>query len=163
MTPFFFQREVLTTQLFDELYPLLTAHWKAIAHYPDIPLAPAIDVYLASQDAGILNVYTLRDGDQGYQLRGYAVFFVRPNPHYSGSLQASQDILFIDPEARLGSLAIRFIKWCDTQLTAQGVQVVYHHSKVQHDFGKILTRIGYEAVDIIYARRLDTWASQQLS
>jgi hypothetical protein len=151
----FFQREALTPALFDEMLPLLQDHWKAIAHYQDIPLSPAIDVYLASQAADILRVYTLRDADAHYRLEGYAVFFVRPNPHYSGSLQAAQDILYINPASRLGMTGIKFIKWCDEQLREDGVQAVYHHSKVQHDFGKILTRLGYEAVDIIYARRLD--------
>ena len=49
----------------------------------------------------------------------------------------------------------RFIRYCDEQLRAQGVQAVYHHVKAKQSFGPTLTRQGYELVDLIYAKRLD--------
>jgi hypothetical protein len=49
----------------------------------------------------------------------------------------------------------RFIKWCDEQLRAEGVAVVYHHIKAAHNFGPMLERFGYELVDLIYSRRLN--------
>jgi hypothetical protein len=47
------------------------------------------------------------------------------------------------------------IRYADMQLKEDGVQVVYHHSKVAHNIGPLLERMGYEAVDLIYAKRLD--------
>ncbi len=146
-----YQREKVTMALCEELAPLLYTHYKEIAHYQDIPLKPAFDQYIASDEAGILRVFTNRD-DKGL-LIGYAIYFVRHNIHYSTSLQAVQDVLFIHPERR-GS-GMRFIKWCDEELKREGVQATYHHVKTKHNFGPMLERMGYRLVDLVYARRLD--------
>lgn len=145
-----FQRERIA-DVYEEALPLLTAHWKEIAHYQDIILNPDIETYVKMDDAGMLRAFTARDLNG--ILIGYAVFFVRANMHYKDSLQASQDILYIDKNKR--GTGGRFILWCDEQLKAEGVQVVYHHSKVAHNFGPLLERFGYKLVDYIYGRRLD--------
>ena len=144
-----FQREELKDCI-NEARPLLLEHWKEIAHYPDIQLEPDEERYFASEAAGVLRVYTARDDGA---IVGYAVFFVNTNAHYKSSLQAMQDIIFIDPKHR-GSGG-RFILWCDEQLKAEGVQVVFQHLKSRHNFGKMLERFGYELMDLIYAKRLD--------
>lgn len=153
-----FARESFTGRLIDEIEPLCDLHWREVAHYPDIPLEPDWSVYAGAERAGTLRVFTVRDERALYygkpQLVGYAVFFVRANPHYASSLQAVQDILFVLPEVR-GSVGYRFLKWCDEQLRAEGVQAVYHHVKQAHNFGRLLERQGYELVDLIYAKRLD--------
>lgn len=146
-----FQRELATYELISELLPLFFLHWKEIAHFPDIMLEPDTDAYLRAEATGNLRVFTARD-DSGEAI-GYAVFFLRQNPHYKSSLQASQDILFIKPDRR--GTGMRLIKWCDEQLALEGVQAVYHHVKQAHNFGPMLERIGYEPVEYIYTRRLD--------
>lgn len=146
-----FALEPLTVELISELMPLLAQHWTEVAHFNDIPLNPDLSYYLASQSAGFIRCYTLRAGGS---LRGYAVFFLRRNPHYITSLQASQDILYIDPSLR-GRIPLAFIDYCDNQLQLEGVQAVYHHVKAAHNFGLILQRKGYELVDLIYTKRLD--------
>lgn len=152
MTNLSFAQEHFSPALWAELLPLLAEHWQEIAHYPDIPLAVEQATYDAADAAGLVRLYTARDTSGA--LLGYACFFVRPNPHYATSLQASQDVLFLHPSARGGSGA-RFIAWCDEQLQAEGVQAVYHHVKSAHNFGPLLERMGYQLVDLIYARRLD--------
>ena len=89
---------------------------------------------------------------RGNGLVGYAVFFVRGNPHYKSSRQAVQDVLFLHKSAR-GNGA-RFVAWCDHRLVEEGTEVVYHHVKAAHDFGVMLERQGYELVDKVYAKRL---------
>lgn len=145
-----FQRERLETAL-DDMLPLLNAHWREIAHYQDINLDPDIEVYLKVEGVGQLRVFTARDDNK--QLLGYSLFFVRHNIHYRQSLQATQDIIYIDKEKR--GFGSEFIEWCDRQLKEEGVQVVYHHVKQKHNFGILLERQGYELVDLIYAKRLD--------
>jgi len=147
-----FQKEQFSAHLFDELLPLLTAHYKEIAHHQDIPLEPSIEGYQAAQDMGALRIFTARTRDEG-DLVGYAVYFVRHNLHYRSSLQAAQDILFVRPDSR--GVGARLIKWCDEQLKAEGVQLVLHHVKAAHNFGPMLERMGYELVDLIYTKRLD--------
>lgn len=146
-----FRRERLDDALWAEVTPLLAAHWREIAHYQDIPLDPDREAYAAAQAAGMVRVFTAR---AGHRLVGYAVYFVRPNMHYRTSVQAAQDVLYLDPSVR-GGAGARFIAWCDDRLAAEGIQAVYQHVKAAHDFGALLERMGYALVDHIYARRLD--------
>ena len=134
-----------------ESKPLLESHFKEIAQFQDIPLDPDYDQYIALEKAGFIRCFIARDTDGA--MVGYAVYFVRNNLHYRGSLQAVQDVIFIKPEFR--GRGGRFILWCDEKLKEQGVQVVYHHVKSKFNFGPMLEKCGYELVDLIYARRLD--------
>jgi len=134
-----------------ELEPLLYAHWREIAHYQDIVLNPSWDMYFQMDESGFARMYTARTDDGA--LVGYAVFFVKHNLHYSDSLQAVQDILFIHPTHR--GFGAEFIEWCDKKLREDGVQVVHHHVKAAHNFGPLLKRLGYEMVERIWSRRLD--------
>lgn len=145
-----FQRETLSTCL-EESKPLLIEHWKEIAHYDDIPLDPDEERYRNIEKSGMLRVYTVRTDDN--HIVGYAVFIVNTNAHYKSSLQAVQDILFIHPSSR--GMGGRFILWCDEQLKADGVQIVFQHLKSKQNFGKLLERFGYELIDLIYGKRLD--------
>ena len=148
-----FALEPLTPVLQQDLGPVIAAHKDEIAHYQDIPLDPDWPVYYAAQETGALRPFTMRD--ETGALQGYAVYFVRPNIHYRTSLQAVQDILYLAPEHRGRMIGYRFIRWCDDQLRAEGVQAVYQHCKANRDLGPLLTRQGYELVDRVYAKRLD--------
>jgi len=147
-----FARESSDTVI-NEIAPLLEAHWAEIAHYPDILVHVDYDAYLRLEANGQLRIYTIR---VGVELVGYALFTVRHSLHYRSSLQAHQDVLYLAPTYRRGRVGWKFIAWCDTQLKAEGVQVVYQHTKLAHPaLGLILDRIGYERVDMLWARRLD--------
>ena len=146
-----YQRENFTLELFNEALPLLKKHFDEISAFKDIPLDPDLEGYLKTDEAGMMRCFTMRTADN--LLIGYAVFFVRFNPHYKNSLQAVQDIIYVHPAYR--GKGGKFILWCDDQLRAEGIQVVYHHIKAAHNFGPMLERIGYKLVDLIYARRLD--------
>ena len=146
-----FAQETLE-QCLEEAKPLLFSHYKEIAHYLDIPFNPDYEQYKRAESMGMLRIYTARDDVDG-KLIGYGVFFVKGNIHYKDSLQAVQDIIYIDKEKR--GLGMMFIKFCDDKLREDGVQVIYHHVKAQHNFGRGLERMGYELIDLIYGKRLD--------
>ncbi len=148
-----FQREYLPA-IFEEIKPLISKHYLEIAHYQDIPLNPDWDAYKNAEDAGAIRAFTVRNADMA--LIGYQIFFVKHNIHYKSSKQASQDILFIDPDYRRSSVGYNFIDWCDSQLREEGVQAVYQHVKAEHNFGPLLEKLDYKLVDLIYARRLDS-------
>ena len=154
-----FQREGFHP-FYEDSAPLLAAHWEEVSHYPDIPLEVDVPLYERAEAAGMLRVFTVRDEamDPAHrgQILGYAVFFVATNAHYSGSLQAKQDVLFLSPQFRGGNLGIRLVKFADEQLKADGVQVVYQHQKLAHPaLGAVLLRRGYEPVETLWAIRLD--------
>ncbi len=141
--------------LIEEIKPLLERHWEEIAHYKDIPLNPDYDFYRLLEDSDSLRCFTVRNSDLAGQLVGYAIYLCKTNIHYRTSRQAVQDILFLSPEYRGGRAGLAFIDWYDDQLRAEGVQAVYQHVKTTHNFGPVLERVGYELVDLIYAKRLD--------
>lgn len=137
---------------FDEGMPLFEKHYKEVSHYQDIPLDINREQYFAIENAGVVRTYTAREDGK---LIGYAIYFLKPNIRYQTSLQAVQDVLFVDPDHR--GIGRRLIKYADDQLKLEGVQVVYHHvkNKPELNFGPLLERMGYELVDLIYAKRLD--------
>jgi GNAT superfamily N-acetyltransferase len=145
------QRET-ADQFIPDAAPLLAVHFQEIAHFQDIKLNPQFDIYRQMDQMGVLRVFTLRD--RGV-LRGYAIFMVRENLHYGDSLQAVQDVLYLDAPLRKQMLGARLIQWCDEELKREGVQVVYHHVKRAFNFGPLLARLGYEEVESIWSRRLD--------
>lgn len=144
-----FARESVAMVL-EEIKPLLHAHWREIAQYPDIPLDPDYDQYAYAEAAGQLRIYTAR----AERLVGYGIYLVAPAWHYRQSLQARQDILFLLPEYRQGRAGLKLIEYADAQLEAEGVQVIYQQLKAWLDFGPLLQRRGYELTGSIYARRV---------
>lgn len=133
--------------------PLFQMHFSEISANQDIPLEPDMDAYRQIAANGALRVFTIRE--DGKNIIGYAVFFVKSNAHYKSSIQAVQDILFIRKDKR--GFGREFVNWCDKQLKDEGVQVVYHHVKLAHNWGHMLEELDYKPVETIYARRLDLW------
>jgi GNAT superfamily N-acetyltransferase len=146
-----FEREILTVKLWEEMFPLFEKHYEEIAHHKDIPLDPDITQYMKLEEIGALRAFIARD--EAGLIAGYAVYFIRYNLHYRSSLQALQDVLFIDPERR--GFGAKFMLWCDDELKKEGIQITYHHVKQAHNFGPLLERMGYKLVDLIYTRRLN--------
>lgn len=136
-----------------EIAELCVAHWEEIALDKDIPLSPDWDRYTLLEQAGHLRTYTARvDGE----LVGYAVFIVSPALHYSTSLQAIQDVIFLHPDHRRGRAGMSLVRLSESSLRDEGVQVVFHHAKKDHPaLGILLERMGYGVADILYKKRLD--------
>ena len=133
--------------------------WKE--HYEEVTLnslrgkrefAPAIDKYLFHEREGNLFVFTAREEDTG-ELKGYAVFVCNIFMHYRHNIVAFNDALYFHPSVRKGFSAIKFMKWCEKQLgeLSQGrIEIVQWRSKNEHDFSKILVKMGYSQEDTIY-------------
>lgn len=145
-----YQRE----KIFDclpEMKPLFDEHYDEIEKFKDIKFDPDLTKYKALEDLGFLYLFTARVDSK---LVGYALFFVDLNLHYKNSVQAHQDAMFVRSDFR-GKTGYNLIKFCDEELKKVGVQVVYHHVKAEHDFGKLLERIGYKLSYKLFAKRLD--------
>lgn len=147
--------ESLTDALWAELAPLLQQHADEIAHFRDLPLAPDFATYARIQANGGLRCYTARLNGQ---LIGYLAIFVSRSLHYSASIFANSDVLYIDPAHRGSRAGVGLITYCHDQLRAEGVTVLTQHVKARKDInvGPMLERLlGYEKVDELYAIRLD--------
>lgn len=137
----------------DAARPLLEAHWRELATFPDIPLAIDDRQYEFLEQAGHLLIVTMR---VAARLCGYGVFVIGPNPHYAGSLQAREDIIYIAPSLRRLGLGQRLIRESEARLREKGVQVVHHAAKLTHPaLGELLVAEGYQPVETTYCKRLD--------
>ena len=112
-----------------------------------------MEMYSVIEEQGALRCYIARDDGK---LIGYLSFFVRSNPHYKSSVQAVSDVLFLLPEYRRGGTGVLLIRHGERALKAEGVQAVYHHVKRTNQVGRLLVRMGYELIDEVYAKRLDS-------
>jgi GNAT superfamily N-acetyltransferase len=139
------------TALWDEIMPILERHRQEIAVYKDIPLRVNRAGYDAAQANGALKFYTMREDGR---LIAYNAFIVAPNAHYLDALAASEDVLYLDPSRRALGLGRKFILWVDSQLAALGCTYISRKVKTAHDFGALLKRCGYDAVEVTHHRRL---------
>lgn len=145
-----FSKENLTPEVFRELAPLLTEHASEIPHYKGLDISPDFSTYLNLQAAGALRLFTLRkDG----RLVGYSAFIVHPHKHSKQSLQANEDLIFISKQYREGIGGYRFIKWCDGELLKEGISIIYRHVSLARDFSSLLKRLGYQEIEVMYARK----------
>jgi hypothetical protein len=146
-----FRQEPFNKTLIEEMLPLWRDHYEELALYKDFPLSPTLYVYENASMRSILRIYTAREEDR---LVGYQVFFVHAHPHFSGAMEAIQDLLFLSQDMRKGFTGYRFLKWCDEQLTSDGVNLIFQHVNKDHDYGPLLRRLGYVAHDILYSKRV---------
>jgi GNAT superfamily N-acetyltransferase len=155
MSDYYLSRSQLTEEMWQTLQPLLRKHYKELAHYEDIPLQPDKDFYFALQYSGALRIYAAVSMATK-EIVGYAVMIVRSAPHYSGSLQAVQDVLWVDFAHRHNGLGTALVEFVDNELRKEGVQVVYQHVKLAHRaLQHVLETAGYVPVDLIMGKRLD--------
>ncbi len=134
-----------------EIKPLLWEHWAEVAHYPDIPLDPDWPQYERCETSGTLRIYTAR---ACFALIGYCIYVVGPGLHYKSRTYANQDILFLSSAYRRGRICRDLVQFTESELKAEGVDVVLQHVKYAHDWGPVLKRLGYDPIDAIYGKRL---------
>jgi GNAT superfamily N-acetyltransferase len=137
--------------LIEEIIPLTEEHWGEIARNKDvIKLNPNYDTYKTLQDLGMLHIVTARDEGR---LIGYAITLITPNLHYSDHLFAVNDILFISKKYRGGRTGYRMFKYMEKCYRERGVSVVHIHSKLAHDFAKLMDHLGYSEIEKVYELR----------
>lgn len=162
-----YQRETFAS-VFEEAIPLLHSHYREIAHFHDIPLSPDVEFYSRVEASDRLWLFTARApsliqrddptkllGVGPGRLIGYSCFFVGPNPHYSSSKQAVNDVIYVDPSYRLGRVGIKLVDYAEDMLSREGVQVISYHVKLAHPaLAAILVRKGYGAIETQHAKRI---------
>lgn len=150
MNTIVYQNEPLTDELMEDISDYALDH--LIETGANFKMKPEVwaDWYNAVSKQGNIRIYTARNG----KLVGYAVFFVSPHRHHKSVIQATQDLIYLAPEARKGMIGMSFLKWCDDRLRDEGVQIVYQYSSMAHDIGQVLSRMGYINTQALWARNL---------
>jgi GNAT superfamily N-acetyltransferase len=134
-----------------DMQELVSRHWREVGHYEDMPIDPDYLRYQQLEAAGVLRTFTARVAGA---LVGYGIFLVAPGLHYRTVLMAQETTLYLAPEYRRGTAGLRFMRYVDEQLIAEGVTHISRHVKQRRDHGKLLERMGYQLQDTIYTKKL---------
>ncbi len=136
----------LFQNIWPELQPLLMDHYQEVAWRQDkIKLEPDEQKYQTIQDQDILKIFSIRD-DQN-KLIGYSVYFVIPSIHYSSTLFATNDVVFLAKEHRTTGLGREFLLFCEEELKNIGVQVISLHIKEKLNWSRLAANLHYEFVE----------------
>lgn len=113
--------------------------------------------YLEWERAGIFKVFTVRVDKQ---LVGYVPFYLMPHPHHSTSTVATVDNYYLDPGYRAGTcIGLEMFRRGFRAMAELGAQAIIVHQKLHkaeagRDVGKFFERLGFGAIETIYAKTL---------
>ncbi len=136
--------------LWPELLPMLEDGFKVYDPFPGVPLDIDQAMYEALEDAGVLRIYTAREGAE---LVGYAVFMVGPSPRRRAVITAQQDVLHTSNKVG-PHVALALIRHSEAELRAEGVNLVYHSSPIGCKFGQLLEMLHYRPIAQAHAKWL---------
>lgn len=133
-----------------EASELLELHYQELTLNKDkIKLKPIWPRYMALEEAGMFAVFTARDDKK---LVGYSAFFLNQHMHYEDTMVASNDVLFLHPDYRLGMTGIKLLKYSEKELQARGVNKVTWHAKLDTNLIPLLIRLGYKNEELVLGK-----------
>ena len=136
----------------DEALPLLRRHWEEVALDRDsVPLAMDWAVYEAMDAAGLLHIVTAREDGA---LAGYYWAMVQRHLHFSTTLTAFTDLIFLDKPFRRGRTGQRLIEAAEQSLRALGVRQILTGVKPKPNLGPLLQRMGYALHEVSYSKQI---------
>ena len=139
-------------EVLDDIKLLLPEHKAELALYDDIPLDPEYEVYETLDRLKQVSIYTVRVSKK---LVGYAIYFVRKNPHYKGFVWATNDIVLIRKSHRRFGLGNALFSFIERDLREQGAHVIHTTAKTAHpELEMLLESRGHRHVEAGYSKRL---------
>jgi hypothetical protein len=146
-----YQEESLIDVL-EEMMPLVIEHHEEVDDFKDkITLNPDYDRYLEIAGQDMLTLYTMRKDSE---LVGYNMFIVGSHGHYSDTLYAVNDIIYIDPKMRGEEATPTFFKRCEEWLTEYGVDVIMYSMKSDRAAAGLMDHLGYKEFEVNYRKVL---------
>jgi hypothetical protein len=129
----------------EEMKPLHQAHWKETeSHRHDLELNPDYATFTRYERAGRYILFTMRKWGK---LVGACAMYLSPSTH-TQTLIATEDTLYLLPEARQGKAAKEFIYYCETALQLLGVREISVSVKVVNKAGRFFQMLGYQQTEI---------------
>jgi GNAT superfamily N-acetyltransferase len=136
----------------DALMPLLQAHRDELATAKHLMvLAPNWDAYRALENTGSLLALVAYCGEE---IAGYSVCFIGAHLHYSGMRYAQNDVLFVAPQHRNGTLGVRLIRETERLAKERGARLMMWHAKTGTALEKIMPRLGFGVQDIVFSKEI---------
>ena len=135
-----------------EAMTLVGRHWAEVALDRDkIPLALNVALYDVLAGAGVMHVTTARvDG----ALVGYLWAMVQAHLHFSTTMTAFVDLIFLDKPYRRGRSGQRLIEAAELALTARGVVQILMGTKAEPNLGPLFKRMGYVPHETSYSKMI---------
>ena len=131
-----------------ELKLLYPEHWQEIALDKNaIILDPDYASYENMARANILHLVTARSG---VELVGYHLSMIHHHLHYRTSLTCFTDIFYLKPAYRVGMVGYKMLKFFRDSMKERGVQKIYMGTKLSHDIGPLLDRLGFKPIERLY-------------
>lgn len=127
--------------IIDEMKPLHQAHWaETEKHRHGIAFNPDYETFFRYERAGRCVIFTLREDSR---LLGNFSLYLDKSMH-TKTLLATEDTLFLLPEARKGRVAMRFIAYAENALKVIGVREINVSVKTINRAGRFFRMIGYK-------------------
>lgn len=134
----------------EEMKPILRLHYEEIAMYKDkIPLDPDYSKYFLLEEEGIFHAVTVRDEGK---LIGYFLSLVTPSIHYSQTVYAVNDILYVHPNYRLSGVGQEMFRFAEEKLKEKGADVIAIHMKTALPFDSLCKGMGYDYAERNYTK-----------
>ena len=144
-----YQKELLVNIL-QECKQLHVDHYKEF-ETKDLPFDPDYDRYLQIEKIGSLLITTARkDG----KIIGYVWMLITSDPHSKGSLGASDDNYYLLPKYRGSGIGVKLLNFTEQKLKELGVNQVFLHTRVEHDYSSLFKRLGFEKTEILFIKRI---------
>jgi GNAT superfamily N-acetyltransferase len=127
-----------------EMKLLHQAHWNETeAHRHGLALNPDYEVFIRYERAGRYVLFTLRNDGR---LQGNCALYLDKSTH-TQTLIATEDTLYLLPEARKRRAARQFIKYCENALKSMGVKEINVSVKTVNKAGRFFRMLGYRHVE----------------
>lgn len=128
----------------EEVKPLHQAHWRETeAHRHGLELKPDYETFCRYERAGRYILFTLRNN--GTLLGNCAMYL--DNSTHTQTLIATEDTLYILPEARRGRVAHRFVAYVENSLKQLGAREISITVKTVNKAGRFFRMLGYRHVE----------------
>lgn len=127
-------------EIIDEIKVLHQEHWKETeVHRHNLELKADYKYFIASEKAGGYVLFTIRK--HGKLVGNCAMYLVHSK--HTENLEATEDTLYLLPEARVGLVAKSFIKYWENALKQLGVKEINVSVKCMNKAGRFFRILGY--------------------
>jgi GNAT superfamily N-acetyltransferase len=128
----------------EEMKLLHQAHWdETETHRHGLTLNPDYEIFIRYERAGRYVLFTLRNDGR---LQGNCALYLDKSTH-TQTLLATEDTLYLLPEARKRRAATRFIEYCENALKSLGVKEINVSVKTVNKAGRFFSMLGYRHVE----------------
>ena len=140
---FAFSRESIEGSM-EEMKLLHRAHWQETeAHRHGLAFNPDYDTFVRYERAGRYVLFTVREGER---LMGNCAMYLDMSAH-TKTLIATEDTLYLLPEARKGRTAARFVSYVEEALKQIGAKEIVITVKTVNRAARFFRMLGYKHVE----------------